>query len=46
MTDMAGSLVPGEDEPHHIEWRWTEFNKHRHNDEFVAALKRRKARAA
>lgn len=27
-------------------WRWTEFNKHRHNDEFVAALGRRKANAA
>lgn len=30
----------------HKEWVWTEFNKHRHNDEFVAALARRKARAA
>jgi hypothetical protein len=38
--NMAGSRVPGEDEPHHITWRWTEFKDHRHNDEFVAALAR------
>ncbi len=36
---MSGSL----DAPQNITWRWTEFNKHRHNDEFVAALARRKA---
>lgn len=43
--NMAGSRVPFEDEPHHIEWRWTEFSDHFHNTEFVEALARRKASA-
>jgi hypothetical protein len=40
--NMAGTRVPFEDEPHHVTWRWTEFDQHRHNTEFVTALARRK----
>lgn len=40
--NMAYSRVPFQDPPHHITWRWTEFDDHRHNDEFKAALARRR----
>lgn len=46
VDNMAGSRVPFEDQPHHVTWRWTQFDQHRHNDEFVAALARRTARSA
>lgn len=32
-----------DDLPHHIDWIWTEFDKHRHAAEFDAALARRRS---